>query len=354
MNITIRSPYGRSNSTEPLKGSITATNMGRVMRELWPDENSMFYVLYDKFMFWSIVVGIFAFSWMIIAVLRYRAGVVEHTNPDKIEVGTFPVDRHNAKLEFAWFLGPSILIMWVTYIAFGSMNLVWGAYPAEDDAFNVTVTGYQWFWNFEYEDPLTYEDVSSDIDVTFTNDLTITSSNMSAITATISVDGAATDYNLTESTNAMSLYVAMTFDENLFSIVEVKNSEGEVMHTWSHIPVGHQFNTPSNQLIIPCDEDVAFNLHSRAGSDANPAYVGVQHSFWLHEWGMKEDLVPGLSQGTNMFIQPDESGTFPIRCAEYCGMQHSMMTGEVTVVAREGSNCEADYGIVFENREALA
>ena len=354
MNLTIRSPYGRSKTTQSLKGSMTASSMGRVMRDLWPDENSLFNVLYDKFLFWSVLVGIFAFSWMIIAVLRYRDGIVPNTNPDKIEVGTFPLDRHNAKLEFAWFLGPTILIMWVTYIAFGSMNLVWGAYPAEDEAFNVTVTGYQWFWNMEYDDPLTYEDVSTETDVNFTNDLTITTSDMSATTATINIDGTTADYNLTELSNAMSFYLAMAFDENLFSLIEVKNANGDVLHTWGHIPVGHQFNTPSNHLIIPCDEDVAFNLHSKPGSDSNPAYVGVQHSFWLHEWGMKEDLVPGLPQGTNMFIQPNELGTFPIRCAEYCGLQHSMMAGQVTVVAREGMNCDTDYGIVFENREALS
>lgn len=354
MNITIRSPYGRRNPTKSLKGVITATIMGRVMRELWPDENTLFNVLYDKFMFWSILVGIFAFAWMMIAILKYRDGVVPNTNPDKIEVGTFPLERHNLKLELAWFLGPTILIMWVTYLAFGSMNLVWGAYPAEDEAFNVTVTGYQWFWNMEYDDALTYEDVSTETDVKFANDLTITTSDMSATTATITIDDATTNYNLTEAQNAMTFYVAIAFDDSRFSLVEVKDANGDVLHTWGHIPVGHQFNTPSDDLIIPCDEDVAFNLHSKAGTDSNPAYVGVQHSFWLQEWGMKEDLVPGLPQGTNMFVQPNELGTFPIRCAEYCGLQHSLMSGEVTVVAREGMTCDADYGMVFENREALA
>ena len=65
------------------------------MRELWPNENSLFIVLYDKFLFWSILVGIFAFVWMIIAVLRYRDGIEPNENVDKIEVGTFPIERHN-------------------------------------------------------------------------------------------------------------------------------------------------------------------------------------------------------------------------------------------------------------------
>ena len=94
-------------------------------------------------------------------------------------------------------------------------------------------------------------------------------------------------------------------------------------------------------------------MHSKPISNDNPAYVGVQHSLWLPEWGMKEDLVPGLEQGTNMFIQPDEAGTFPIRCAEYCGLQHSLMIGKVTVVAREGTTCAADYGVVFDNKGGI-
>ena len=44
-------------------------------RELWPDEYTVFNILYDKFLFWSIVVGIFTFTWLLIAVLRYRDGI---------------------------------------------------------------------------------------------------------------------------------------------------------------------------------------------------------------------------------------------------------------------------------------
>jgi cytochrome c oxidase subunit 2 len=71
----------------------------------------------------------------------------------------------------------------------------------------------------------------------------------------------------------------------------------------------------------------------------------VQHSFWLPEWGVKEDLVPGLEAGTVMYAQPDDMGTFPIRCAEYCGLDHSKMVGFVDIVAREGNNCEVDTGV---------
>ena len=99
-------------------------------------------------------------------------------------------------------------------------------------------------------------------------------------------------------------------------------------------------------MILPCDEDVVFEMHSAPSDDSNPNYIGVQHSFWLPEWGVKEDLVPGLEGGsTYMTIEADDPGVFPIRCAEYCGNQHSMMIGQVKIVAKDNMNCDADTGV---------
>ena len=81
------------------------------------------------------------------------------------------------------------------------------------------------------------------------------------------------------------------------------------------------------------------------GIEGDERNVGVQHAFWVPEWGMKEDFVPGLEAGTTLYFMPDDAGTFPIRCAEYCGMQHSVMTGQVMVVAPEGTNCDFDSGV---------
>ena len=90
-----------------------------------------------------------------------------------------------------------------------------------------------------------------------------------------------------------------------------------------------------DHLIVPCDDEVVLNLFSYTSdySQLNSTYWGVQHSFWLPEWGVKEDLVPGLEGGTVMWFLPDDPGTFNIRCAEYCGLDHSKMVGYVDVVS---------------------
>jgi cytochrome c oxidase subunit 2 len=95
-------------------------------------------------------------------------------------------------------------------------------------------------------------------------------------------------------------------------------------------------------MIVPCDEITKATLHSYGVDPSDTRNVGVQHAFWVPEWGMKEDFVPGLEGGTTLGFIPNEEGTFPIRCAEYCGLQHSIMTGEVMVVARAGDDCTFD------------
>ena len=320
-------------------------------RELWPDEYTVFNILYDKFLFWSILVGIFTFSWLIIAILRYRDGL-EPVGKEEIKVGTFPKERHHFDLELAWFVGPTILVVWVTILAFGSMNIVWGEVAnlqEDDDSFTVEVNGLQWYWDFYYHDELTWEDMDTSHDVTWNN---FTGLAISAGDGAVSAD-------VVWGANSETLDLAndstmdVMFNNSIFQSVEILDSDGEVLHRWQHIPFDYKM---SGDVIIPCDTNVLFNIHSmnperESNFDPTNTYQGVQHAFWLQEWGMKEDAVPGLEGGTWMYVQPNEAGVFPIRCAEYCGKEHSLMNGLVEVVAKEGETCDADFGIYFDHEE---
>ena len=322
-------------------------------RELWPDEYTVFNILYDKFLFWSIVVGLFTFAWLLIAVLRYREGI-EPAGKEELKVGTFPKERHHFDLELAWFVGPTILVIWVTILAFGSMNIVWGEVEKlqnDEDSFTVEVNGLQWYWDFYYQDELTWEDMDTGNDVTW-DIISGLSINASENAATASVTWGSNTETL-DLSNQTSMDVL--FNEMIFQGVEILDADGTVIHRWQHIPIEHKM---SGDLIIPCDTNVLFNIHSmnperEANFDATNTYQGVQHAFWLQEWGMKEDAVPGLEGGTWMYVQPNEAGTFPIRCAEYCGKEHSLMYGQVEVVAKEGMTCDADFGIYFDHKEDL-
>ncbi len=57
----------------------------------------------------------------------------------------------------------------------------------------------------------------------------------------------------------------------------------------------------------------------------------VLHSFWVPEFRVKQDLVPGRT--TVLRITPEMPGTYKVRCAEICGTLHYDMVQEVIVMS---------------------
>jgi cytochrome c oxidase subunit II len=75
-------------------------------------------------------------------------------------------------------------------------------------------------------------------------------------------------------------------------------------------------------LVLPVNEKIRFQLTS----------PDVIHSFWVPDFLFKMDVIPGR---LNQFeLTPDKLGTFPGRCAELCGVDHSRMLFNVKVVER--------------------
>jgi cytochrome c oxidase subunit II len=71
--------------------------------------------------------------------------------------------------------------------------------------------------------------------------------------------------------------------------------------------------TTSGRLGLPVGRDVLLHLTARE----------VIHSFWVPEFGQKQDAVPGII--TRLVITPTEEGTFPVICTELCGAGHALM-----------------------------
>jgi cytochrome c oxidase subunit 2 len=63
-------------------------------------------------------------------------------------------------------------------------------------------------------------------------------------------------------------------------------------------------------------------LHLRA--------LDVIHSFWVPEFGQKQDAVPG--QDTSLVITPTKVGTYPVICTELCGLGHALMRSSAIVM----------------------
>jgi cytochrome c oxidase subunit 2 len=55
----------------------------------------------------------------------------------------------------------------------------------------------------------------------------------------------------------------------------------------------------------------------------------VAHSWWVPAFGGKIDAIPGKTNHT--WFKAEKPGTYTIRCAEFCGIQHTAMRGFVRV-----------------------
>ncbi len=69
----------------------------------------------------------------------------------------------------------------------------------------------------------------------------------------------------------------------------------------------------SGQLRLPLGRSAELHLTA----------LDVIHSFWVPEFGQKQDAVPG--QDTKLVITPTKLGTYPVICTELCGLGHALM-----------------------------
>jgi cytochrome c oxidase subunit 2 len=59
----------------------------------------------------------------------------------------------------------------------------------------------------------------------------------------------------------------------------------------------------------------------------------VLHSFWVPEFRLKKDAVPGIT--TEIRVEPNRYGTYSVVCAELCGLGHPTMRARVVVENQE-------------------
>jgi cytochrome c oxidase subunit 2 len=79
----------------------------------------------------------------------------------------------------------------------------------------------------------------------------------------------------------------------------------------------------TGDLVLPIDETVELQLTAE----------DVIHSFWVPEWRVKKDVVPGIV--TDIVVTPTKEGRFPVICTELCGLGHAAMRSRAVVVSSE-------------------
>ena len=225
--------------------------------------------IWEDYIIWSLFVGAIAFGWLYHHSFFYRSNDGESPNIDNLEVGVFPIDYDNLRLEVAWVILPSLLIVWLTYISWAPLDAVWsqtgpdgyhGSECAEgessdnyvdDDGYvysacyhEISIVGQQWFWNMDCGD--------------------------------LSEDICSTDFATSggETRPLLNLKVGETYLARLTS-------------------------------------------------------TDVTHAPKFNGFGMMEDVVPG--QVTYLWLPAIEEGDSLMLCAEYCGDNHAYMTAQINV-----------------------
>ena len=110
-----------------------------------------------------------------------------------------------------------------------------------------------------------------------------------------------------------------------------------IQWSWSfEYPAVNGISVISDELHLPKGRQVLLRMTS---SD-------VIHSFWVPEFRVKQDLVPGRI--TELRITPTRDGNYKVRCAELCGTSHAYMEKPVVV------SSQADFDTWMEEQTKLA
>jgi cytochrome c oxidase subunit II len=80
----------------------------------------------------------------------------------------------------------------------------------------------------------------------------------------------------------------------------------------------------TGRLALPINQPVELKLTAK----------DVIHSFWVPQWRMKKDAVPGIE--TQVIVTPTKLGTFTVICTELCGLGHAAMRAQALVLTQAG------------------
>ena len=118
---------------------------------------------------------------------------------------------------------------------------------------------------------------------------------------------------------ALAIYGWVTLDD-----IEAKQKNEMVVNvtgqqfTWTFAYPSEKVQT--KELVLPVNRPIEFRIKSK----------DVIHSFWVPQFRLKSDAVPGLT--TKIRLTPDREGNYEVVCAELCGLGHSTMRQFVRVV----------------------
>jgi cytochrome c oxidase subunit 2 len=93
-----------------------------------------------------------------------------------------------------------------------------------------------------------------------------------------------------------------------------------------------------NPLVVPVGKKIRILLTAQ----------DVIHAWWVPEFAVKKDAIPGMMNELWFEVQPDKAGVYRGQCVELCGRDHAFMP--IVVEAKS----EADYAAWLASKQAPA
>ncbi|WP_135506288.1 cytochrome c oxidase subunit II [Roseovarius aestuariivivens] len=206
-------------------------------------------------------ITIFVCALLAICIMRYN----RKANPNPASF------THNSPIEVAWTVVPIVILV---FIAAFSLPVLFKQQEIPEADVNIKVTGYQWYWGYEY----------TDHDFAFDSYM---------------IGAPATGGN-----NAIS-------DEVVAQLEEAGYTKDEFLLA------------TDTSVVVPVDKTVVMQV---TGGD-------VIHSWTIPAFGVKQDAVPGrLAQ---LWFKAEKEGVYFGQCSELCGQAHAYMPITVKVVSQE-------------------
>ncbi|NSX55988.1 cytochrome c oxidase subunit II [Parasulfitobacter algicola] len=214
---------------------------------------------------------------IVIGVVGLLAAVVifynRHRNPTP---ATF---THNSPLEIAWTIVPILILV---FIGAFSLPILFKQQEIPEADITIKVTGYQWFWGYEYVDHGFYFD-----------------SYMIGHPATLTAE---------DGDDVQPYVLSAGMEEKL---VRAGYSRDE----W--------LLATDTAVVVPVGKTVVMQV---TGGD-------VIHSWTIPAFGVKQDGIPGRL--AELWFSADREGIYFGQCSELCGVSHAYMPITVKVVSEE-------------------
>ncbi|MBW4983764.1 cytochrome c oxidase subunit II [Mameliella sp. CS4] len=182
--------------------------------------------------------------------------------------GTF---THNSPLEVAWTIGPIVILV---FIGAFSLPVLFKQQEIPEGDITIKVTGYQWYWGYEY--------VGTDL----------------------AYDAYMIGSPATGGDNRMTPAV----EEQL---VDAGFEKSDFLLA------------TDTAIVLPVGKTVVMQV---TGAD-------VIHSWTIPAFGVKQDAVPGRL--AELWFTPEKEGVYYGQCSELCGIAHAYMPITVKVVSEE-------------------